>query len=85
MKKNCGGHYVNGDMCGLETSPILCAQDFSETGYTYRTTRADAGVAVIEMRWVGRDDLVGTYRMIHARNKWILDGVSCAGWRGFNW
>ena len=85
VQKTCGGHYVDGDICGLDYSPLSCAQDFSEIGYRYRTLRSDSTTAIIGMRWAEHDDVVATYRMIRAKNRWVMDGVSCATGQKFHW
>jgi hypothetical protein len=85
VKKSCDGKYTD-EICGLDSSPILCAQDFSEKGYLYRTIEGDGHKAVIYYLWVGDnpDNLKTFYRLIKVGNKWKLDGVHCGNGLKFN-
>lgn len=85
VNKDCGGNYQNGEICGLDYSPITCAQDHSETGYAYDTLKEDGASASIQMKWIELDKPAATYRMIRQKDGWILDGVACAEGESFNW
>ncbi len=86
VEKECGGQYIKGDICGLDFSPLSCAQDHSTIGYTYRTLRAGATSAEIEMSWAERsDELTATYWMIRRNGRWIMDGVLCRWGEKFHW
>jgi hypothetical protein len=85
VKKSCGGKYED-DICGHDSDPILCAQDFSESGYLYRTITNDGHKAVIYYLWVGDnpDNFKTFYRLVKIGNKWKLDGVHCGDGLKFN-
>lgn len=84
LKRNCGGRYVEGDMCGLETHPITCSQSDYPDGYYYRTEQAGQGWAVISYRWPPNSSPLATYRMVKSGHRWIMDGVACRGDLKFN-
>lgn len=71
VKQDCGGKYLEGEICGIDYSPITCAQD-TVAPYTYKTVaQHDRDVTI-----VGPD---ATYRMIQTASGWQLDGVKCEG------
>jgi len=82
VERDCGGDYVDGELCGLEYSPITCAQDVSDAGYwfyTYRAGPKDAVLTVIfgEYRENGEPMRGPLYRMTKDASGWRLDGVAC--------
>ena len=85
VKQTCGGKYT-GDLCGLDFDPILCAQDFSASGYLYRTMEDDGRKAIVLA--IGVDfipEAVKTsYRFIKDGKQWKLDGAACGGGGEFN-
>ena len=85
--QGCNGRYIDGELCGIDFRPLVCAQDYSEEGYTYRTLRSDAKSALIEMSWAEHSDNPSAqYRMILVGDRWVMDGVYCLRWGvGFNW
>ena len=83
VKKNCGGHYRNGEECGLDYSPITCAQDTSPV-YHYHTVLDLGPRQVIEYAWPDEDKRVATYTLQNTPKGWRIDGVSCASGAGFN-
>jgi hypothetical protein len=83
VKQDCGGVYT-GEICGFNSDPITCAQDYSEDGYIYRTEQATNDMAIVFLRWPHLPDDVANYRMIRSGNRWILDGVACATGAKFN-
>lgn len=84
VKKNCNGAYVEGEMCGIDTQPITCSQEFADGLYIFRTEKATENIAVISYRWSNDAKILATYRMIKSGNRWIMDGVSCTGYLKFN-
>ncbi|MEI7610568.1 MAG: hypothetical protein WCJ64_24570, partial [Rhodospirillaceae bacterium] len=41
VKSNCGGKYIEGDLCGHGSSPVTCSQDSVDDGrYLYRTLKS---------------------------------------------
>ena len=85
VTRSCGGHYKEGELCGMESGPITCAQDISGIGYLYRTRRSGPKERLIEMTWISLPGVVATYRMVIRQNRWILDGVNCTQGFSFNW
>lgn len=85
LRRNCGGQYRQGEICGLDFVPLTCAQDSAES-YLYRTQVARPGEAVIAYRWPGENRTpVATYRLIHQGGAWRIDGIRCSeGMPGFN-
>ena len=69
VKQDCGGKYLEGEICGMDSSPITCAQD-NVAPYTYKTLDQRGGAVTI----AGPS---ATYRMIQANGRWQLDGVKC--------
>lgn len=84
VRRNCQGKYIEGEDCGIEVHPILCAQDFSKEGYAYRTESSMKNAAVISYRWPQFPEVIATYRMILENERWVLDGVSCRQGPAFN-
>lgn len=78
VQRDCGGKYLdNGEICGMNFSPLSCAQDYSEKGYLYRLDCADDSTATITMRWPLIAQPVATYHMIRRGKGWVVDGVAC--------
>ncbi len=82
VEKDCGGKYIEGELCGLDFSPINCAQDSSEF-YFYRTEKATRNETIISYKWPGsvsNDAIKYTkFRLVKEGSIWKLDGVSCGG------
>jgi hypothetical protein len=79
VKEECGGKYIDGDMCGISHNPLTCAQDYNEEGYLYKTLAEDDDVAIISYMWPHIKEISATFRMIRQKGQWIVDGVSCGG------
>ena len=79
VKKNCGGEYVEGDICGIDQHPILCADDFNEGGNNYRTDAASEDSVIVSYKWPQFESAMGWYRLIMVNGRWVLDGVYCHG------
>ncbi len=77
VKEECGGKYIDGDLCGIDHNPLTCAQDYNEEGYLYKTLAEDDEVAIISYMWPHRPKVSATFRMIRQKGQWIVDGVSC--------
>jgi len=77
LRKDCDGKYQDGEICGMNFSPLTCAQDYSEEGYLYRTECLDETSATITMRWPWIDRPVAAYRLLKQGKRWVLDGVAC--------
>lgn len=77
VKKNCGGRYLDGEICGIDFRPLVCAQDYSEKGYLYRMDCLGEEATAITMRWPLTERPVATYRLLKRGNGWVLDSVAC--------
>lgn len=77
VRKNCGGQYMNGEICGLDFDPLVCGQDVSEKGYLFRIDDMAENSAIITMRWPWIEQPVATYRLLKQGKRWRLDGVTC--------
>jgi hypothetical protein len=76
VAKDCGGRYLEGEICGMDYSPITCAQD-TIAPYTYKTLTQRARDAII----AGPS---ATYRMIQVGSGWQIDGIKCTEGAAFN-
>ena len=85
VAQNCGGEYVEGDMCGLEASPLNCAQDDAPYGYWYRTEQVAGGTATIVAAWERSGPWTARYRMRKEARGWVVDGVECPLGGRYNW
>jgi len=81
VQKNCGGKYIEGELCGLGFRPLTCAQDSLDEDYLFRTDQQTLDTAIITYKWPGEDGYrnvpVARYRLIKKSEHWVLDGVSC--------
>jgi hypothetical protein len=86
VKQDCGGKYLEGEICGFDYSPITCAQDSSDSGRVYRTIEATDDAVRIAYRWGGRGAPAEgpRYRLIKDGRDWKLDGVDCGDGVTFN-
>ena len=89
VKANCGGVYKRGEECGMDSDPIICAQDFPKS-YLVRSTQSGPGLAVIEAAWPpdppgGQPSPSGTYRLKLTGGAWKIDGISCSAGDSYNW
>ncbi len=89
VKANCGGVYKSGELCGMDSDPIVCAQDFPDH-YLFRTTQVGPNRVVIEAAWPpdpagAAPTTSGAYRMTLSKGVWKIDGVACAGGDSYNW
>lgn len=87
VKEDCGGKYLDGEICGLDYDPITCGQD-PPLAYRFRTRMQKEGVAVISTvnalssndfanyRLIA-DEYPPTYRMLKVNGQWQLDGIDC--------
>jgi hypothetical protein len=76
VKRDCGGAYREGEICGLDYDPLTCAQD-SNPRYLYRTETQHAGTARIAYAWPGQPAVAATYRLVLRDGRWKLDGIKC--------
>ena len=80
VKANCGGKYIEGDLCGHGSAPLTCSQDSLDgSHYLYRTLKSEPTVALLAYRWPSGNTDIATYRMVLAGGRWMVDGVDCRG------
>jgi hypothetical protein len=88
VQQSCGGRYT-GEVCGLDFSPVTCAQDINDT-YLYRTEFNCGHVADISYVWSSDDTSpTATYVLLEAGGSWKIDGIKCLGYAwhilGYAW
>lgn len=80
LQEECGGHYIKGELCGFDYSPILCGQDASQKGYLFHTTQKTKRRVEILSIW-GEETIDSgrptRYVLILDAGAWKLDGVDC--------
>lgn len=77
LKEDCGGKYVEGELCGVDYNPLTCAQDYPNR-YLYRAEQEAGNVSLISKAWPEEAKRDATYRMVYASGRWTLDGLRCA-------
>lgn len=77
VQKNCNGQYRDGELCGLSFNPLTCTQDISQKGYVFKTIATSKSQATITYKWVGHEEGIARYRLVHHAQHWKLDSVSC--------
>ncbi len=83
VRRECGGRYKSGEICGLDYNPITCAQD--RIGRRLLSTvSGSAGRARIALASAPGGPLHATYAMVDDGGVWRLDGVSCSVGARFN-
>jgi hypothetical protein len=96
VQKNCNGHYIKGELCGLDIDPITCSQDPPEA-YVYRSEIISPNETIIRARahnninneslyeriFSLREDMA-TYRLVFIDHAWKVDGIRCDGERDFS-
>jgi hypothetical protein len=83
VKNDCGGKYLEGEICGIDINPITCTQDNSEYPYYYKSVKVKDGY-IIHYRWKEFDDIVASYHMVYLNKKWILSGLNCKEYLKYN-
>jgi hypothetical protein len=83
VRKDCGGKYQKGEVCGFDMSPTLCGQDYPNH-YIYRTENQTDKDAIITSEWPESKDDGATYLLISQNGRWVLDGIHCHDMDGFN-
>ena len=90
VKANCGGVYKSEEVCGMDSDPIVCAQDFPDH-YLFRTIQSGPSLVIVEAAWPpdqsgAQPSPSGAYRLTLTGGVWKIDGIACAGGGdGFNW
>lgn len=81
LNQTCQGHYRDGEICGLDYSPITCAQDTPT--FTYKVIKLKADKAIITAQHLSYPD-IATYYLIRVKDHWKVDGIDCLGITRFN-
>jgi hypothetical protein len=86
VQQDCQGKYLDGEICGIDYSPITCGNATSDKGYVFRTKQADDRSAILFSRWAGHEASGedSQYRMVKEAGSWRLDGVDCGDGAKFN-
>lgn len=82
VRNACKGKYLKGEICGIDYSPITCAQDNADH-YEYRTLDQQQDRARVEYRWPG-DKMAATYTLLKEAG-WRIDAVKCASGIAFKY
>lgn len=79
---DCGGKEIEGEICGIDISPISCGQD-STDHYLYKTLSQTDKEAYIDIIWPENplqdieEPTTHAYRLIKEGKVWRLDSVPC--------
>jgi hypothetical protein len=65
VNNKCNGIYIDGNLCGIEYDPLICAQDDNNGVYLYKTVSATTDTAIIAYKWPDLPDVLARYRIIH--------------------
>ena len=86
VERDCQGKYIDGEICGLDYSPITCGNATSDKGYRFRTMKADEREATVFSRWTGQEAKADgpQYQLVKEGGGWRLDGVDCGNGAKFN-
>lgn len=85
VQKYCDGKYLEGEVCGLDYSPLNCVQSAPDLGYFFRTLNKTKQATIISVSWNKNGPPTSFYRMKQANNHWVIDGIQCVGGKNFNW
>lgn len=85
LRQDCGGKYIDGEICGIDYSPITCGQDIVG-GHFYRTLNSSANTTSTVMAATSPqpDSSGAIYRLVRDEEGWKLDGVDCGANIRFN-
>jgi len=83
VQKQCGGTYLDGEICGLDFDPINCAQDEPDF-YLYRIEKQTGKSSIVSVAWNEGDKELSTYRLLLVDGHWTLDGIKCTEKTKFN-
>lgn len=81
LNQDCQGHYQDGEICGIDHSPLTCAQD--TLTFTYKIKHSEATKAVITAQYLNYPEIT-TYYFVRIHNHWKIDGIDCGTGAGFN-
>jgi hypothetical protein len=76
VRRDCGGVYRDGEVCGMDSSPITCAQDDLPSPLAYRSEAAADGRVRVWLR-----DACGSPATLYIRTLdhgvWKIDDARC--------
>jgi hypothetical protein len=85
VQQYCGGVYRDGELCGLDYTPLTCAQDVFGSANAVLTSETNGqNQTIISYRTSGDDTVIARYRMQQMHGAWIIDGIDC-DYSTFNW
>jgi hypothetical protein len=86
VKQDCKGHYVEGEICGIDYNPITCGQDSNGNQHLYQTDGESNEAVTISYLWAANDSRADSplFRLVKDREAWKLDGVACRNGAKFN-
>lgn len=86
VNRNCGGKYIDGELCGLDYDVLTCSQDPPDSeNRLYRTIREKPIEAVIEVKAYNHDQPeYPMWKMVKIKGEWWLDGIYCSADDKFN-
>jgi hypothetical protein len=76
VRKDCGGRYEDGEVCGMESSPITCAQDTLPAPLAYRSEPSADGRVRVWLKDAGGSPAT-LYVMAHEGGVWKIDDARC--------
>ena len=76
VRTDCNGAYLEGELCGMDYSPLTCAQD-AVPHYRYRTEVDDGSTARLIYFWPKETKATATFKLVKVSGRWRLDGVAC--------
>lgn len=76
VEDQCGGKYIEGEICGLDYSPISCTQD---NGWprVFRTEQESPRETIVSYTMPESYFPGPSYRLINNEGVWKLDGIDC--------
>jgi hypothetical protein len=76
VRKDCGGRYEDGEVCGMESSPITCAQDDLPSPLAYRSEPVADGRVRVWLKDAGGSPAT-LYVMTLEGGVWKIDDARC--------
>ncbi len=76
VRQDCNGHYIEGDLCGMDYVALWCGQDI-RPDLRYHM-RVEAG-----QTWIDTNS-PAHYRIMRHKKGWRIDGIQCEEGKGFH-
>jgi hypothetical protein len=86
LQQNCQGHYIQGQICGIDTNPVTCRPDAGAAAHLYQTKEEHRDNVLISYQWKDQDGQTDEtlYRLVKDGEIWKLDGIDCGDGMVFN-